>query len=148
MFYIYIYIFFFHTFSQFMVNVRACNFLSSFRWVYLATHLKNVILNLKPPPRRELQWVKPHGFLVKIDHLKCFFGYLEPSGKVHCSNHSSVISHGFCAFNKAIFWGPSKHPQKKGYLSIPPAIRIKWTHPTKWVWSDFPGVVFPIMKGF
>lgn len=63
-----------------------------------------------------------HGCLVKIHDLNCSFGYLQPSRKVHCSNHSSVISHGLtyanCAFKKAIFWGSEAH-NKVDKLSIP-----------------------------
>ena len=63
-----------------------------------------------------------HGCLVKIDDLNCSFGYLQPSRKVHCSNHSSVISHGLtyanCAFKKAIFWGSEAHT-KVDQFSIP-----------------------------
>ena len=62
------------------------------------------------------------GFLVEIDDLNCSFGYLQPSRKVHCSNHSSGISHGLTyAFVRPYFEGQKHTPRwiNFPYLSIP-----------------------------
>lgn len=89
-----------------------------------------------------------HGCLVKIDDLNCSFGYVQPSRKVHCSNHSSVRSHGFMqtVHSRRPYFEGQKHTPR--WINFPYlSIRIqKWTvlHVALVRILGF----FPIMKGF